>query len=220
MKLFGRDGLVSGLGAEVGCMRPQIFRLFVALMLMAIHSVSSFAASPAPADIMARAEQGNAEAQYSVGLMYQGGRGVPQDLAEAAKWYRKSAEQGYPPAERSLGSMYQGGYGGLAKDDVEARRWLSKAAEQGDSLAKFALFLENTRLAPFVRGLPQGERDVVFFATIGALCLIALAVAALCVFAIWKVLRRFFPDLQIGRILWPIIGALALTYLLRFLPKN
>jgi len=210
----------AGLGAKVGSMRPHIFRLFVVLMLMVMHSVSSFAASPAPADIMARAEQGNAEAQYRLGRMYQGGQQVPHDSAKAAEWYRKSAEQGYPPAERSLASMYQGGYGGLPKDDVEARRWFSKAAEHGDRLAEFALFLDDIGLAQFVRGLPQGARDVVFFALIGALFLIVLAVAVLCVFAIGKVLKLFFPGLQIRRILWLIVGILALTYVFRFFPTN
>ena len=116
--------------------------------------------------------------------------------------------------------MYLGGYGWLPKDDVEARRLFSRAAEQGDSIAQFALFLEDTRIAPFVRGLPQTAHDVIFFLIIGTFCLIALAVAALGVFVIWKILRRLFPDLQIGRILWLIVGSLSLTYLLRFLPKN
>ncbi len=40
------------------------------------------------------AEQGNAEAQFNLGGMYRQGRGVPQDDAEAMKWYRKAAEQG------------------------------------------------------------------------------------------------------------------------------
>ena len=73
-------------GWQDGCMRPYIFRLFVVLMSMAIPSVSSFAVSPAAADITIRAEQGNAEAQYRLGRMYQGGQGVPQDYAEDAKW--------------------------------------------------------------------------------------------------------------------------------------
>ena len=41
------------------------------------------------------AEQGDAEAQTSLGLMYDNGKGVPQDYAEAVKWYRKAAEQGH-----------------------------------------------------------------------------------------------------------------------------
>ena len=40
------------------------------------------------------AEQGNAKAQFNLGLMYNNGQGVPQDYKEAVKWYRLSAEQG------------------------------------------------------------------------------------------------------------------------------
>ena len=40
------------------------------------------------------AEQGNANAQYNLGLMYDNGEGVPQDYKEAVKWYRLAAEQG------------------------------------------------------------------------------------------------------------------------------
>ena len=46
------------------------------------------------ADLRARAEAGDASAQYNLGLMHAEGRGVPQDFAEAATWYRKAAEQG------------------------------------------------------------------------------------------------------------------------------
>ncbi len=40
------------------------------------------------------AEQGDAAAQYNLGIMYSNGRGVPQDHVQAVKWYRKAAEQG------------------------------------------------------------------------------------------------------------------------------
>ena len=40
------------------------------------------------------AEQGNAEAQYNLALVYANGQGVPQDYKQAAKWYTKAAEQG------------------------------------------------------------------------------------------------------------------------------
>ena len=40
------------------------------------------------------AEKGNAPAQFNLGLMYDNGRGVPKDEAEAVKWYRKAADQG------------------------------------------------------------------------------------------------------------------------------
>ncbi len=45
------------------------------------------------------AEQGNAKAQFNLGVMYDRGLGVPQDYAEAVKWYRKAAEQGHAGAQ-------------------------------------------------------------------------------------------------------------------------
>jgi serine/threonine protein kinase len=48
------------------------------------------------------AEEGNAEAQDDVGFMYESGRGVGKDRAQAAEWYRKSAAQGYQPAKDAL----------------------------------------------------------------------------------------------------------------------
>src|SRR5512134_1893782 len=51
------------------------------------------------------AKQGLPEAQYSLGVMYDNGRGVQQDYAEAMKWYRKAAEQGDAPAQYNLGVM-------------------------------------------------------------------------------------------------------------------
>ena len=43
--------------------------------------------------------------------MYDRGERVPQDYAEAIKWYRKAAEQGYASAQYNLGIMYDDGEG-------------------------------------------------------------------------------------------------------------
>jgi uncharacterized protein len=53
-----------------------------------------------------QAEQGDANAQFKLGLMYYNGEGVPEDDAEAVKWYRKAAEQGLAGAQFNLGVMY------------------------------------------------------------------------------------------------------------------
>ena len=55
------------------------------------------------------AEQGNAAAQYNLGYMYNFGWGLPQNDAEAMKWYHKAAEQGFADAQFRLGAMYFGG---------------------------------------------------------------------------------------------------------------
>ena len=52
------------------------------------------------------AEQGDAIAQYNLGVMYERGDGVLKDFSEALKWYRLSAEQGYASAQYNLGVMY------------------------------------------------------------------------------------------------------------------
>src|SRR5436309_3203198 len=52
------------------------------------------------------ADQGNAEAQYNLAIMYFTGQGVPKDYAEAAKWFRLAAEQGHAGAQYALGVMF------------------------------------------------------------------------------------------------------------------
>jgi len=81
------------------------------------------------------AEQGNASAQYNLGLMYCKGEGVLQDWEEAAKLYRLAAEQGFAEAQTALGLMYYNGYGVL-QDWEESARWYEKAAEQGYAVAQ------------------------------------------------------------------------------------
>ena len=55
------------------------------------------------------AEQGHVDAQYSLGVMYENGEGVPENDAEAVKWWRFAAEQGNVGAQYNLGYMYENG---------------------------------------------------------------------------------------------------------------
>jgi tetratricopeptide (TPR) repeat protein len=86
------------------------------------------------------AEQGVPRAQFNLGVMYEIGRGVPQDYSEAEKWYRKAAEQEVPAARYNLGVMYFKGRG-VPQDYSEAEKWYRKAAEQGVPRAQFNLGL-------------------------------------------------------------------------------
>ncbi len=76
------------------------------------------------------AEQGNAGAQWLIGMMYLSGQGVPKDYAKAMALLRKSGEQGFSPAQHRIGIMYEKGWG-VPQDYVEAVKWYRKAAEQG-----------------------------------------------------------------------------------------
>ena len=73
------------------------------------------------------AEQGDASAQYNLGVLYAKGRGVAQDFNEAVKWYRKAAEQGDAFAQGKLGAMYHFGMG-VPRDYIQAHKWFNLAA--------------------------------------------------------------------------------------------
>src|SRR3989304_3876048 len=76
------------------------------------------------------AEKGKAKAQHNLGVMYDYGRGVPQDTSIALKWYRSAAEHGIPEAQHNLGLMYQKAQG-VPQNYSEAAKWYRRAAEQG-----------------------------------------------------------------------------------------
>ena len=77
--------------------------------------------------LMERAQKGDAQAQSNLGLIYDNGEGVPQDYAQAMKWYRLAADQGYASAQYNLAVMYQYGQG-VPKDYVQAAKWYRLAA--------------------------------------------------------------------------------------------
>ena len=84
------------------------------------------------------AEQGDANLQTGIGLMYKEGLGVIQDDKEAVKWFRLAAEQGRVDAQFNLALMYDKGHGVL-EDHKEAAKWYKLAAEQGYAIAQFQL---------------------------------------------------------------------------------
>ncbi|MDB4413461.1 sel1 repeat family protein, partial [Pirellulaceae bacterium] len=86
------------------------------------------------------AEQGDAKAQFLLGMSYTLGKGVTKDDAEAVKWYRKAAEQGSAKAQYLLGLSYANG-DGVLKDSKEAAKWYRNAAEQGFAEAQYLLGL-------------------------------------------------------------------------------
>ena len=85
------------------------------------------------------AEQGDAEAQYNLGVMYEHSLGVPQDYKTAVKWYRLSAEQGLAIAQSRLGFLHLLGIRGVQQDYKEAVKWSRLAAEQGNAIAQYFL---------------------------------------------------------------------------------
>ncbi|WP_043892741.1 tetratricopeptide repeat protein [Providencia sneebia] len=88
--------------------------------------------------ILEKAEQGDVNAQYNIGTIYDVGEGIPKDTAKAIGWYQKAAEQGHAKAQYMLGIMYESG-DCLPYDAAKAVEWFKKAAKNGDQDALFHL---------------------------------------------------------------------------------
>ncbi|MGA9646258.1 MAG: tetratricopeptide repeat protein [Candidatus Korobacteraceae bacterium] len=125
--------------------------LFVSALLItasgawAQRSVPPASDQKSVAAIEQQAAKGDATTQWVLGARYEHGKGVPQDSAKAAFWYRKAAEQGDADAQNDLGDLYDEG-DGVPQDATEAAAWYRKAAagyrkaaEQGDALAQKSL---------------------------------------------------------------------------------
>jgi TPR repeat protein len=101
------------------------------------------------------AEQGDASAQFHLGLMYGNGNGVARDSGVAMKLFRKAAEQGFLDAQYHLGFKYLFGMG-VPANDAEAIKWLSKAAKQGHAGGEAGLGII---FATITYGLDRGKYE-------------------------------------------------------------
>lgn len=107
----------------------RIFGILIAVLFLSVGHTASAQYSD---DLLKRAQNGDAEAQFNLGLAYVFGDGVSQDIVEAVKWWRLSAEQGDARSQYNLGiTDYAGG------DYAGALRWFRLAAEQGIADAQY-----------------------------------------------------------------------------------
>ncbi|MDR1828466.1 MAG: sel1 repeat family protein [Methylobacteriaceae bacterium] len=88
--------------------------------------------------LLRSAEAGDAEAQLTLGFMYDFGVGVLTDSERAMELFSKAAEQGLAAAELALGDMYER-HEHVARDYVKAAAWYRKAADQGLAEAQYRL---------------------------------------------------------------------------------
>jgi uncharacterized protein len=89
-------------------------------------------------ELLAKAAETNAEAQYQLGLMLADGTGGPKDDAGARALFEKAAAQNHPGALEQMGVFAQEGRGG-PKDADAAKAYYQRAADLGDENAKAAL---------------------------------------------------------------------------------
>jgi TPR repeat protein len=84
------------------------------------------------------ANEGDAVAQYHLGLMYEDGKGVRADPVQARQWFEKAAQVGHAEARFRLGRIHADGRG-VPADGVQASRWYLLAAGQGNLDAQYSL---------------------------------------------------------------------------------
>jgi TPR repeat protein len=107
-----------------------------------------------------KAALGDPRAQYEAGERYHDGLGVPQNYAEAFRWFVQAAAQGHAKAQSNVGMMYFVGRGVL-RDYVQAYKWISLAAAQGEESAIQARAKALKRMAP--EEIAEGERQAAEF---------------------------------------------------------
>jgi len=120
-------GYSSDLDGWIDCLRKE--NLFLSFITTE-SGLEGKCPSPAAKWYRKAAEQGHADAQNNLGVMYATGKGVTQNNIEAVKWFRKAAQQGHADAQNNLGWMYAAGKG-VTQNDIEAAKWFRKAAQQG-----------------------------------------------------------------------------------------
>jgi len=96
------------------------------------------------------AEQGNSQAQITLGIMYENGQGVAKDPSKALDWYIKAASQGIPVVQHDVGVKFFKGIG-ARQDYLQAAKWWRMAADAGLSDSQFNLGLM------YYRGLGVGK---------------------------------------------------------------
>ncbi|RKJ84530.1 sel1 repeat family protein [Aeromonas veronii] len=116
--------------------KPFLLTLVISSMPVASYA-KNWSEEPLT-EILQAVAQGDASAQFALGLMYDEGESVTQDHKQAARLYQQAAEQGFTKALVALGLMYANGEG-VTQDHKQAAQLYQQAATQGDALAQVAL---------------------------------------------------------------------------------
>jgi len=108
--------------------------------------------------LLRKAEQGDSDAQFNLGLAYAFGRAVKLDKKKACEWYQKAAEQGNPWAQSNFGGAYSCGEG-VPQDHKKACEWWQKAAKQGRREAQYNLGMAYAH----GRGIPKNDKKACYW---------------------------------------------------------
>ncbi|HKU07620.1 MAG TPA: tetratricopeptide repeat protein [Bradyrhizobium sp.] len=141
-------GVAYGMGAGVAKDEAQARKLFERAAQAGnprgVTNLAALGGGGAPADpalsreLLGRAAETNAEAQYQLGMMLSEGTGGEKDDVAARAMFEKAAAQNHPAALARMGAFAAEGRGG-PKDSAAAKAYYERAAAFGDEDAKKAL---------------------------------------------------------------------------------
>jgi TPR repeat protein len=141
-------GVLYGTGAGVARDEAQARKLFERAAeagnprgVSNLGALGGGGASADPArgrELLSKAAETNAEAQYQLGMMLAEGQGGTKDDIAARALFEKAAAQNHPGALERMGAFMQEGRGG-PKDSAAAKTYYQRAAALGDEDAKKAL---------------------------------------------------------------------------------
>ncbi len=137
-------GTGAGVAKDEGAARKLFERAAEAGNPRGVTNLAALGGGAAPSDparareLLGKAAETNAEAQYQLGLMLADGTGGPKDDAGARALFEKAAAQNHPGALERMGAFAQEGRGG-PQDKAAAKAYYNRAADLGDEQAKVAL---------------------------------------------------------------------------------
>jgi GAF domain/Sel1 repeat/PilZ domain len=99
------------------------------------RSVNQRAQAKSLPDLRKLAGQGDADAQWQMGVRYHNGEDVPRDDVQAMQWFQRAADQGHVMAQGALGAYYFAARG-VPRDLSKAYFWSVIAMAQGDEISK------------------------------------------------------------------------------------
>lgn len=111
--------------------------LFILLLVFGITACDEKKTLKFP-ELLASAEAGDSDAQYSLALAYQEGRGTAMDMDQAIIWYEKAAAGDEPNALYTLGHMHHHGIG-MKRNFDAAAKFYRMAGKNGHPKAMFNL---------------------------------------------------------------------------------
>ena len=115
-------------------MKRATLAVLLVIGSVAIAAVAAAATSPDIRALQARAQAGDADAEFALGEAYRAGRGVEADSENAIMWYRRAAALGHVRASEELGfALFAHG------DRHEAMPYIEKAAARGEARAFYLL---------------------------------------------------------------------------------